>query len=189
MTVTNRKRAFVEHYLAHWNASEAARLAGYSEKTAYSQGGRLLKDVEVQAAMAERLTELKAGADEVLLRLTSHARGSMDDFLDGATLSIEQARARGRLHLIKKYKVTRRIEPGEEPRATIETVEVELYDAQAAMVQIGRALGLFVDRQELTGAGGAPLMPISFIEPVPPAAGESSPDADGGQLPAGNGGG
>lgn len=169
MTITNRKRAFIEHYLAHWNASEAARLAGYSEKTAGSQGARLLKDVEIQKAITERLAELTATADEVKQRLTSHARGSMADFLDGERISIDQARTRGQLHLIKKYKVTRRLEPGDEPRATIETIELDLYDSQSALEKIGRALGLFVDRQEVTGAGGTPLMPISFIEAVPPA--------------------
>lgn len=40
---------FVTEYLKNGNnATQAAILAGYSEKTAYSQGSRLLKSVEVQ---------------------------------------------------------------------------------------------------------------------------------------------
>lgn len=51
----NRKAVFVEAYIANGgNATEAAKTAGYSQKTAYSQGGRLLKDVEIQRAIAER---------------------------------------------------------------------------------------------------------------------------------------
>jgi phage terminase small subunit len=154
--LTNRQRAFIEAYLACWNGTEAARRAGYSPRTANEQASRLLANVSLKEQIAARIRELKATADEVLVRLASHSRGSMADFLIGERLSVEQARERGQLHLIKKYKVTRRIEPkrGDEEPFTIETVELELYDAQAATVQLGRALSLFVDRQEITGAGG-----------------------------------
>lgn len=51
----HRRRLFVEAYLqTGGNATEAAKCAGFSEKTAYSQGQRLLKDVEVQAAISFR---------------------------------------------------------------------------------------------------------------------------------------
>jgi len=36
------------------NASAAARAAGYSEKTAYSQGERLLRNAEILSAIQER---------------------------------------------------------------------------------------------------------------------------------------
>ena len=47
MALTERKRRFVKEYLIDLNATQAAIRAGYSEKTAYSQGQRLLKDVEI----------------------------------------------------------------------------------------------------------------------------------------------
>ena len=50
--LTARQRAFVESYKG--NATEAAIAAGYSAKTAYSQGGRLLKNAEVSQAIQER---------------------------------------------------------------------------------------------------------------------------------------
>lgn len=54
-----RRKLFVEAYLANGgNATEAAKSAGYSSKTAYSQGARLLKDVEVSAALSARAREL-----------------------------------------------------------------------------------------------------------------------------------
>ena len=51
--LTAKEHAFVAAYLgeARGNATKAAEIAGYSPKTAYSAGGRLLKDVEVQAAI------------------------------------------------------------------------------------------------------------------------------------------
>lgn len=47
--LNERRRKFVLYY--EGNATEAAIKAGYSKKTAYSQGQRLLKNAEVQAAI------------------------------------------------------------------------------------------------------------------------------------------
>lgn len=52
MALTAKQRVFVESYKG--NATEAAIAAGYSAKTAYSQGGRLLKNAEVSQAIQER---------------------------------------------------------------------------------------------------------------------------------------
>ena len=50
--LTTRQRRFVEAF--DGNATQAAILAGYSEKTAYSQGQRMLKKVEIQTAIQAR---------------------------------------------------------------------------------------------------------------------------------------
>lgn len=52
--LTDMKKRFADHYLVELNATAAAKLAGYSEKTAYSQGQRLLKDVDVRAYIEPR---------------------------------------------------------------------------------------------------------------------------------------
>lgn len=46
--LTPKQFKFVQEYLIDMNATQAAIRAGYSEKTAYSQGQRLLKKGEVQ---------------------------------------------------------------------------------------------------------------------------------------------
>ncbi len=56
--LTPRQSRFAEAYAACGNASESARKAGYSIRTAPSQGARLLKNVHVAA----RITELQAAA-------------------------------------------------------------------------------------------------------------------------------
>jgi phage terminase small subunit len=54
-----RKARFVNAYIANGgNATEAAKTAGYSHKTAGSQGQRLLKDVEIASQIAERAREI-----------------------------------------------------------------------------------------------------------------------------------
>ena len=51
----DRRDVFVEAYIANGgNATDAAIKAGYSAKTAYSQGQRLLKVVEVESAIQRR---------------------------------------------------------------------------------------------------------------------------------------
>lgn len=50
-----RRKVFVEAYITNGgNATQAAITAGYSDKTAGSQGQRLLKDVEIASRIAER---------------------------------------------------------------------------------------------------------------------------------------
>ena len=81
--LTAKQQVFVEAYLScGFNATRAAIRAGYSEKTAYSQGARLLKHVEVSAAVKKRLSESVMGVEEALARLSRQASVDMADFLD-----------------------------------------------------------------------------------------------------------
>lgn len=57
MALNQRQQKFVEEYLICANATQAATSAGYSEKTAYSIGGRLLKNVEILQAIDNARTE------------------------------------------------------------------------------------------------------------------------------------
>jgi phage terminase small subunit len=78
MALTEKQTRFYQEYLVDSNATQAAKRAGYSERTAYSQGQRLLKNVEGQNYMKELMAEkeatLIADQDEVLKYLTSVLR-------------------------------------------------------------------------------------------------------------------
>jgi phage terminase small subunit len=77
MTLTAKQQRFVSEYLIDLNATQAAIRAGYSPETAYSQGARLLKNVEVEAAIAEaqgrRAERARKSADDVEDELESIA--------------------------------------------------------------------------------------------------------------------
>src|SRR3990172_3335237 len=141
--LSRQRRDFVDAYLkqgfGRGNASEAARTAGYSEKTARQQGSRLLSDADIQAAIAERVNEMKIAADEVLLRMAAIARGSLGEFItvEGEVwyFDIKKAAEADKLGLLKKLKRTVK-ENGDE------TVEIELHDAQTALATLMRHLGL-----------------------------------------------
>lgn len=68
--MTPKQEAFVREYLIDLNATQAAIRAGYSADTAYSQGQRMLKNVEVaaliQKAMDERSKRTEITSDYVL---------------------------------------------------------------------------------------------------------------------------
>ena len=68
-----KQERFAREYLLDLNATQAAIRAGYSPKTAYSMGQRLLKNVEVQKAvqraMDERSKRTEVDADYVLTNL------------------------------------------------------------------------------------------------------------------------
>ncbi|MBQ3626510.1 MAG: terminase small subunit [Synergistaceae bacterium] len=58
MALSHRQQAFIENYTG--NATEAAKLAGYSEATAYSSGQRLLKQPQIAEAIRAREQERQA---------------------------------------------------------------------------------------------------------------------------------
>lgn len=77
--LTRKQQRFADEYLVDANATQAAIRAGYSEKTAYSQGQRLLKNVEVKKYIEQQLERIHnekiADAQEVMMYLTSVLRG------------------------------------------------------------------------------------------------------------------
>ena len=80
--MTPKQARFVEEYLIDLNATQAAIRAGYSNKTAYSQGQRLLKKVEIaaaiQAAQIEVSKRAKIAVDDVVAGLLVEAEGRED---------------------------------------------------------------------------------------------------------------
>ena len=54
--LTEKQERFAQAYVLHRNATEAAKTAGYSARSAYNQGYRMLKNSEI----AERITDLES---------------------------------------------------------------------------------------------------------------------------------
>lgn len=137
--LTDKQRMFVYAYLECWNATEAARRAGYADPE--QAGYENKKKQEIQAEIDCRMSEKAMKADEVLARLADHARGSIGAFVhtdgdgkpDGFSLAGDRP-----LHLIKKVSVTDK------------GWSFEMYDAQAALNLVGKHLKLFTDVSEQT---------------------------------------
>lgn len=136
MALNNQQQAFVHAYVQCWNATKAALAAGYSAKTAYSHGSRLLKDDEINQAIEEFTEKNAMKASEALSRLAGMARGDVSQF---ALLDIKEIANHPDGWLIKKIKKTT-VRKGND--ILEETIDLELYDAQSALMQITKNLRL-----------------------------------------------
>ena len=79
--MTPKQQRFVDEYLKDLNATQAAKRAGYSAKTANEQGAQLLAKVSIREAvdkkMAARSERTKIDADWVLKRLAGEAAADL----------------------------------------------------------------------------------------------------------------
>jgi len=69
--LTGKQQRFIVEYLKDFNATRSALVAGYSKKTAYSQGQRLLKNVEIQKMLAEKTKKIIEDADNDLKKVVN----------------------------------------------------------------------------------------------------------------------
>lgn len=83
MKLTKKQKVFCEEYIKTGNASDAARKAGYSPKTAPFIGAENLKKPQISAYIKSRLDEqdaaLVADANEVLRFYSAVMRGEIRD--------------------------------------------------------------------------------------------------------------
>ena len=150
MALNQKQAQFVREYLIDLNATQAAIRAGYSKKTAYSLGQRLLKHVEVQGAlqdaMARRAKKNEITADRVVQELAKIGFANIGDyvnttgtapFIDLSAMTREQAAALSEI-TVDEYTEGR----GEEARE-VKRVKVKLCDKRAALVDLGKHIGMF----------------------------------------------
>ena len=98
-TMRQRKEEFVQHFLVTKNATEAAKRCGYSEKSSYNQGYRLMNDDEVCEMLAKELSESKErnlrDHDSIIERLKEEALGDVSGHTAGSRVKA--------LELLMKY--------------------------------------------------------------------------------------
>ena len=153
-----RQIKFVEEYIKSLNATDAAIRAGYSEKTARSQGSRLLTNVDIQNAIqeakAERQERTKIDADYVLRRLVEIDQMDVLDIMD------DQMKIRPVNEWPKVWR-----------QYVVNLENLELSDGEGCFKKIkwpdkvknlellGKhvSVGAFKDKIEHTGANGGPI--------------------------------
>jgi hypothetical protein len=134
-----KHKVFVDNYLLTFNASEAAREAGYRHPR--QEGHYLLTRHDgVKAAVREQLEANAATREEAVARVSLIARTSIDDFLnEDGRLDLAKARASGKLGAVRKMKF--------DPESG-HCTELELYSALEANTTILKVTGALNDRQE-----------------------------------------
>ena len=63
--MNEKQELFVQHYILTRNATEAAKAAGYSERSAHNQGYRLLQDEEVRQRVYDAEQEMTTTLDVI----------------------------------------------------------------------------------------------------------------------------
>ena len=137
--LTPRQRRFVDEYLIDLNGTQAAIRAGYSAKTAGRIAGQILKKLEIQQAISaaqvgrQKRTELTA--DEVIRDL----REVRDVCLGRKSVKVVE---------VAKF----------EGEATPHEVDALVFDANGAnkaLELLGKHIGMFGDRIDMTSGGQA----------------------------------
>lgn len=164
-TLKPGEQAFVDAYFANNMNATRAWMTTHpraSYESSRREGSRMLTNVDVRGEISHRLDEMAMPASEAVARMSAIARAEHFPFIriasDGFVFfNFSDPQARQYMYLIKKIKTKRerRIEGQGESAEEWEGewVEVELYDAKAALDTILKIHGKFVDKIDLTSGG------------------------------------
>lgn len=143
--LTTQQQAFVRHYTVSFNATKAATLAGYSEKSAARLGHEVLKNPLVQEALKEIYDRTAREHTELRFRIIKQLKliafsniknyGSFDS--NGLKLTPSEDLDDGIASAIQEFKVTQ-TEVGK-------NVQFKLASKERALEMLGRHLGMFAD--------------------------------------------
>lgn len=170
--LTARQEAFVQEYVIDLNGTAAMIRAGYAAGSAGQEAYRLLNNPEIAArieqAKAQRAQRTHMDQDAVLHEMSLLANSRLDWFLiddhgQVALASHAPEGAMGAVASIKK-KTKHFFGKGDAPDWTEYEVEIKLWDKPAPLKLMGRHIGLFPDKVEVTGANGGPLDVVTKIE-------------------------
>lgn len=123
--MTPKQKAFADYFLECGNATEAAKKAGYSEKSAYAMGAENLTKPVISRYIKERMAAQDAArvasADEVLRFYTSVMRGEVPDQFGLEAALAERLKAADAL--MKRYAAG-----DERNRSTLEKLDAMLKE-------------------------------------------------------------
>lgn len=134
-----KQKRFIDYYIQTGNASEAARKAGYSAKTAYAMGIENLRKPQIQAAIQTRLAELDsertADTKEILEYLTKVMRG---DAQEEVVVNVGTGKGYSKAEKVK--------------------AQVSAKERIKAAELLAKVHGLFISKQEIELSGSLPVV-------------------------------
>ncbi|MFR1892940.1 terminase small subunit [Hungatella sp.] len=146
--MTQKQKRFIEEYLIDLNATQAAIRAGYSPDTAKAIGSENLTKPDIRAqidrAMAERSKRTGVNAERVVQELAKIAFVNAAEVIDPKTATVKEDALPEDTAAIQSVKVKTFGEDGLER-------EIKMADKLKALELLGKHLGMFKDRIELSG--------------------------------------
>ncbi len=161
-----KQKRFVAEYLVDLNASQAAMRAGYSRRRAAQSGFELLRKAPVAEAVATAQADLAGKIGVTVERIvTELARIGFSDIRDviqwrsvPAAGDLDEGETKARAISVVEVKNADELTP-QAAAAIAELslqpsggVRVKLHDKRAALVHLGKHLGMFAERREQTGS-------------------------------------
>jgi phage terminase small subunit len=162
--LTAKQQRFVEEYLVDLNATQAAIRAGYSKNNADKIGSQQLGKTRVREsidkALNARSKRTEITADMVIAELARVGFSNMSNYARwneyGVLLTDSDKLTDDAARCVSEVSQTVTAEGG--------TVKFKLHDKVAALEKLGRHLGIFTDKVEVTGKDGAALAaPIIYL--------------------------
>lgn len=148
--LTDKQEMFAKEYAVHFDSTKAALAAGYSAKSAMSQGCQLLKLPKVQKFISKQL-EIYGNKNEVLKKrvLNQIVEAAFSDITDfahidenGVSVYDWDKLPKGMRRLISEVSETRTKDGG--------TIKFKLVDKMKALELLARHLGMLTDKVEHT---------------------------------------
>lgn len=168
MDLTPRQQRFVDEYLIDLNATQAATRAGYSAKTAASQGERLLRNVDVAAAIAAakkaRAERTEVDADYVLKRMIEIDQMDVLDIMDDdMTIKPVSEWPKVWRQYLSGFDLAEMFEGRGEQREMIGILrKIKWPDKVKNLELLGRHFGMFKDKVEHSGPNGGPVQAVTM---------------------------
>lgn len=150
--LSEKQKKFCREYIYDWNATRAAKAAGYSEDTAGSIGSENLQKPEIQAHITEIQKDLEKVAGISRLRIVqehlniintsiAHLHNTWIERKEFDALTPEQKSAIAELSYQTRRETIFTVQHPEGEVIAIDYVKIKLYDRQKSMDSLNKMLG------------------------------------------------
>lgn len=181
-----KQQRFVNEYLIDLNATQAAIRAGYSVKSAEHIGYQLLQKTPVAEAIAKRQQKLAEKLEVTQERIVAELakigfadirraikwNGHLikeEDNPDGGDVLVIKTIVSNHVTLIDSEELD------DDTAAAIASISqnatggisLKMHDKKGALVDLGKHLGMFIDKHELSGPEGGPVVFQTVYETKP----------------------
>jgi len=160
--LTSKEELFCNHYLTLHNATEAAKRAGYSEKTARAIGYENLTKPHIKKYIEEKteeiLSEIGVNQVRVMTEISKIAFSQMTDFAAVDEMEVFEGRGKKRKSRMVKFLnvfPTNQISPDKlcaiaELKQLDTGISIKLHDKVGALDKLARHLKLFKEGPTVT---------------------------------------
>jgi phage terminase small subunit len=179
--LTPKQEAFAQAYIETGNASEAYRRAysakNFSDNALAVQASKTLKHpkvaLRIEQLQAHHQKRHEVTVDRIVQEYAKIAFSNMLDyvtvdhnggaFVDLSKLTRDQAAAIQEVTV--EHLPSRTVDGEGESKVPVLKTRIKVADKKTALDSLGKHLGMFIDKQEITGKNGNPLMPeVSDVE-------------------------